>query len=61
MEKGSSIFQFALPQQYRLQAIRGCRDNIEHLGIERTSGLIKDRFFWPSLIKDVSTPKAIEK
>ena len=50
--KGSSVFQFVLPQQYSLQAIRGCHYDTGHLGIERTSVLIKDRFFWSNMIKD---------
>ena len=50
MDRERSIFEFVIPKQYRLQAIRGCHDDIGHLG---TSWSIKDRFFWPNMIKDV--------
>ena len=49
----SEILQFILPQQYRLQALRACHDNVGHLGIERTGHLLKDHFYWPNMQNDV--------
>ena len=37
-------FQFVLPQSYWKQALEACHDNMGHLGIERTTVLLKDRF-----------------
>ena len=37
-------FQFVLPQSYWKQALEACHDNMGHLGIERTTALLKDCF-----------------
>ena len=44
-------FQFVLPQSYWKQALEACHENMGHLGIERTTALLKD-FYWPSIVKD---------
>ena len=46
-------FQFMLPQSYWKQALEACHENMGHLGIERTTALLKDHFYWPSITKDV--------
>ena len=46
-------FQFILPQSYWKQAIEACHENMGHLGIERTTALFRDHFYWPSLVKDL--------
>ena len=46
-------FQFILPQLYWKQALEACHENMGHLGIERTTALLKDHFYWPSINKDV--------
>ena len=46
-------FQFVLPQSYWKQALEACHENMGHLGIERTTALLKDCFYWPSIVKDV--------
>ena len=46
-------FQFILPQLYWKQALEACHENMGHLGIERTTALLKDRFYWPSITEDV--------
>ena len=46
-------FQFILPKLYWKQSMEACHDNMGHLGIERTTSLLKDRFYWPSMIEDV--------
>ena len=33
--------------------MEACHDNMGHLGIERTTSLLKDRFYWPSMLQDV--------
>ena len=43
-------FQFILPQSYWKQALEACHENMGHLGIERTTALLKDRLIGhPSL------------
>ena len=46
-------FQFMLPQSYWKQALEACHENMRHLGIERTTVLLKDHFYWPSITEDV--------
>ena len=46
-------FQFALPQPYWKQALEACHDNMGHLGIERTTSLLRDHFYWPSILEDI--------
>ena len=38
----------------RLQALKGCHDDLGHLGIERTSDLLRDQFYWPGMKEDVT-------
>ena len=49
-----NIMQLILPMTLRIKALRGCHDDLGHLGIERTSDLFRDQFYWPSMIKDVT-------
>ena len=37
--------QFVLPEIYRKRAIMALHDDFGHLGMEKTLGLLKDRFF----------------
>ena len=46
-------FQFVLPKSYWKQSMEACHDNMGHLGIERTTSLLRDRFYWPSIIEDI--------
>ena len=47
------INQFVLPKTYRQRATLALHDNYGHLGIEKTLGLLQERFFWPKMIEDV--------
>ena len=46
-------FQFVLPKPYWKQSLEACHDNMGHLGIGRTTTLLRDRFYWPSMIEDI--------
>ena len=46
-------FQFALPKTYWQQALEACHNNMGHLGIKRTTSLLRDRFYWPSMTEDI--------
>ena len=48
-----SIQQFVLPEPFWRQVILVCHDDFGHLGMEKTLGLLKDRFFWPKMSEDV--------
>ena len=32
-----------------------CYDDIGHLGLERSLGLLKDQFYWPNMAQDIET------
>ena len=46
-------FQFVLPKSCWKQTLEACHDNMGHLGIERTTSLLRDRFYWPSIVEDI--------
>ena len=45
--------QFILPRKYHVQVLEACHNNVGHLGIERTLSLLRDRFYWSNMTKDV--------
>ena len=49
----TGYLQFVLPRPFRKQALEACHDEVGHLGIERTTSLIKDRFYWPGMEDDI--------
>ena len=46
-------FQFVLPQAYWKQALEACHDDMRHLSIERTTSLLRDHFYWPSILEGI--------
>ena len=49
------VVQFVLPKRFIHKVILACHDNNGHLGMERTLGLLQERFFWPKMAEDVQT------
>ena len=49
------VVQFALPKRFLCKVILACHDDNGHLGMERTLGLLQERFFWPKMAEDVQT------
>ena len=47
------ITQFVLPKWFIHKVILTCHDDNDHLGMERTLGLLQERFFWPKMAEDV--------
>ena len=41
--------QLVLPPAYREVALKGCHDEVGHLGLEHMLDLMHDRFFWPHM------------
>ena len=52
-EHKMTIHQFVLPELFHKQVIMSCHDDFGHLGMEKTLGLLKDRFFWPKMSESV--------
>ena len=49
----TGYLQFVLPKLFRKQALEACHDEVGHLGTERTTSLLKDRFYWPKVESDI--------
>lgn len=52
-QSGDELYQLVLPSQYREQVLRSAHDDMGHLGIERATDLLRDRFYWPKMANDV--------
>lgn len=50
---GKQIKQLVLPARYRPMVLRSLHDECGHMGVERTTELIKDRFYWPRMTAEV--------
>ena len=49
----TGYLQFVLPKPFMKQALEACHDEVGHLGVERTTSLLKDRFYWPGMEDDI--------
>ena len=49
----TAVNQFVLPRTYRWWATLALPDDFGHLGMEKTLGLLQERFFWPKMMEDV--------
>ena len=48
-ESGETLFQLELPATQKEVALKGCHDQIGHLGLECMLDLMHDQFFWPHM------------
>ena len=48
-ESDKSLLQLVLPPAYREVALKGCHNEVGHLGLECMLDLMRDRFFWPHM------------
>ena len=51
--KEEKVFQFVVPFDFRVRAMEGCHDKVGHLGQEKCLDLLRDRFYWPNMTKDM--------
>ena len=47
--------QLVLPPAYCNKAIKGCHDQVGHLGQDRVLKLLRDWFYWPGMHTDVAS------
>lgn len=45
--------QLVLPEKYKETVLRELHDEMGHQGTDRTTSLIRDRFFWPYMQRDI--------
>ncbi|XP_077863854.1 uncharacterized protein LOC144348262 [Saccoglossus kowalevskii] len=50
---GEIHYQLVLPTKYRGAALEGLHDDVGHMGQDRTMELVRARFYWPLMSKDV--------
>lgn len=50
---GKEVFQLVLPPKHRLVVMQSLHDDFGHLGIEKTTDLIRNRFYWPKMAADI--------
>ena len=53
------IAQFVLPESFRCKTVLACHNDFCHMGMERTLGLLQERFFWPKMATDVSISELV--
>ena len=51
----TSVFQFVLPHSFCNHTLMTLHDDMGHLGMDRTLGLIQNRFFWPGMSESIRT------
>ena len=51
--KDSYLLQLVLPKSLQPDALFGCHNEVGHLGRDKSLELLKERFFWPSMSKDL--------
>ena len=49
-----NTMQLVLPEAFGKQALQGCHDDLGHLRVEWTIDLLRDHFYWPGMINDVT-------
>ena len=52
-EDEEKIEQLVLPECYKNEVLQGLHTHVGHPGIERTTRLIRARFFWPGMTHDI--------
>lgn len=50
-QRGDAFNQLVLPSSHRERAFKGVRDEVGHMGIERTLELARARFYWPKMAR----------
>jgi hypothetical protein len=53
MMNSETTYQLVLPVDYRDVVLKGLHDDAGHQGKDRTLYLVKSRFYWPGVNKDV--------
>lgn len=50
---GDKTEQLVLPPEFRAAVLKSMHDDLGHLGAERTTDMIRSRFFWPKMAVSV--------
>lgn len=53
MNRGEPFYQLVLPSKYRDMALEGLHDSVGLMGLDLTLDLVRTRFYWPRMFRDV--------
>lgn len=51
--KTATRTQLVLPAKYKATVLKELHDNMGHQGVDRTTSLVRERFFWPYMQQDI--------
>ena len=51
--QGQTHYQLVVPKKYRSEALIGLHDHVGHPGVDRTLELVRSRYYWPGMSRDV--------
>lgn len=51
---GEPSFQLVLPNSFREVALEALHDAVGHMGVDRTTDLVRARFFWPHMLDHIT-------
>ena len=46
--------QLVLPEAFRKQALQGCHDDLGHFRVDPRIDLLRDHFYWPGMLTDMT-------
>ena len=50
---GKTREQLVLPQKFKAKALKLLHDDMGHMGVEKTTALIQERFYWPFMAPEI--------
>ena len=48
------MMQFVFPKRFQLKELKACHDDCRHLGRENHDSLLRERFYWPNMTRDMA-------
>ena len=58
-QRDQSSLQYMLPSKFQRQALCTCHDDVGCLGIESSTNLLKDRFYWVGMSTDMNISRNV--
>eukprot|EP00745_Piridium_sociabile_P019220 TRINITY_DN29067_c0_g1_i2.p1 TRINITY_DN29067_c0_g1~~TRINITY_DN29067_c0_g1_i2.p1 ORF type:complete len:1086 (+),score=245.99 TRINITY_DN29067_c0_g1_i2:620-3877(+) len=52
-EDGTSNEQLVIPEKFRPKVLKLLHDDMGHMGVEKTTALVQQRFFWPYMAAEI--------
>lgn len=52
-QKTATRTQLVLPEKYKATVLKELHDDMGHQGVDRTTSLVRERYFWPHMQQDI--------